>query len=146
MAAGTITLQYATGTVTVQVDSQTSLRDDLEIFDPYALGDIVATDFLEVRGYIDDNGDIIANEVRRDQASDDIVQGPADSCSGTSISLFGVIFDLVNGVTRFEDENNAQVYADAAAFCADVNNRGLFVKVQDNVTADGIADEAELED
>jgi hypothetical protein len=158
VGAGTITLQYFGGMVTVLVNSQTSLHDGQELFDPYTLGHIVATDFLEIRGSIDDNGDIVANEVRRheDTVSDDIVQGPADSCDGTSISVFGVIFDLVNGITDFEDENDdPNAYADAAAFCADVNSRGLFVKVQDNATvnngviiapADGVADEAELED
>jgi hypothetical protein len=142
---GTITLQYFTGTVTVQVDSQTSLRDDLGVFDPFSLSQVVASDFLEVRGSLDGAGNIIASEIRRDTADDDILQGPFTACDGTSVTLFGVSFSLVNGVTTFQDENDQAVYANASAFCADANNKGLFVKVKDDVVANGIADEAELE-
>ena len=145
-AASSITLQYATGTVTVLIDNQTSLRDDLGVFDPYTLGDVTATDFLEIQASLDGSGNLIATEIRRDTPEDDILEGPSTSCDGTSITLFGVSFTLLNGTTVFANENEQQVYADAAAFCADVNTRGLFVKVRDDAVADGIADEAELED
>lgn len=146
VVAGSITLQYATGTATVLVDNQTSLRDDLGVFDPYTLADITATDYLEIQASLDGGGNIVATEIRRDNPDDDILQGPSSNCDGTSITLFGVSFSLVNGTTVFENENDQQVYADAAAFCADVNARGLFVKIKDNSIANGIADEAELED
>ena len=143
--AGTITLQYATGSVTVLVDSQTSLRDDLDVFDPYEIGDIVATDFLEVRAALNGNGDIVATEIRRDSQDDDILQGPATACDGSSVTIFGVGFTLLDGTTVYENEFDQQVYAGGAAFCTDVQNRGLFVKVKDEVTANGTANEAELE-
>jgi hypothetical protein len=152
---GTITLQYFNGTVDVQIDSQTSLRDDFGGLPSYTICDVASGDFLEIRASIDGSSNIIANEVRRDDISDDIVQGPADagSCNNISISVFGVSFSF-NSATQFEDENE-QAYPNATAFCNAVNSRGLFVKVQDNATvnngviivpADGIADEAELED
>jgi hypothetical protein len=144
-ANSSITLQYATGTVTVLVDSQTSLRDDMGIFDPYSINNIVAMDFLEIEASLDDSGNIIASEIRRDSADDDILQGPSISCDGSTVNILGVNFSLVNGTTTFEDENDMQVYADAAAFCADVNSRSLFVKIKDDITANGTADEAELE-
>lgn len=152
---GSITLQYFSGTVDVQVNSQTSLRDDLGGSSSYTICDVVFGDFLEVRASIDGSGNIIANEVRRDTADDDILQGPADagSCNNAGISVFGVNFSF-DSATQFKDENE-QAYPDATAFCNAVNSSSLFVKVQDDVTvnngvitvpADGIADEAELED
>lgn len=145
-ANGTITLQYATGSVTVNVDAKSSLRDDLGVFDPYTLGDVMAGDFLEIEAGLDSNGDIVARAVRRDSLDDDVLRGPVDSCDGTSITILGVSFTLVDGTTSFQDENEAAVYANAAAFCTDVNARTLDVQVKDEVVADGVVDEAELED
>jgi len=144
---GTITLQFVPGNVTVSVTSQTSLRDDLGIFDPYTLGNIAAGNFLEIRGFVDGNGNIIADEIRRDDPDDDILQGPADSCTaGSDVVIFGLSFGLVNGTTSFEDENEVPL-ADSAAFCNAVNSSSFFVKVKDDQSSrDGVADEAELED
>ncbi len=145
--AGTVTLQYFTGTVSVHIDSQTSLRDDTGEIEPYTLADVTAGHFLEIEGLVDDSGNIVAREVRRHDLDDDVLQGPKDSCDGTSIVLFGVSFSLVNGTTSFEDENEDDTaYADAAAFCDDVNARNPIVQIKDEVTPDGIADAAEVED
>lgn len=145
-SAGTITLQYVNAAVTLLVDSQSSLRDDRGIIDPYALADVAVGDFLEIEAILNDVGDLIAREVRRHSPDDQLLQGPVDSCDGTSISILGVSFSLLDGTTSFEDEHENPVYADAAAFCADVNARNLFVTVKDEIIADGIADGAELAD
>jgi hypothetical protein len=139
-----LTLQFNGGTVDVVVDSQTSLRDDLGIFDPYALGNVVATDFLEISGSINGNGIITAEEIRRDNASDDILQGPADSCIGTTLAVLGIDFTLQDGLTTYQDQLDNPI-ANAANFCAAVNASSLFVKVRDDLSPNGIADEAELE-
>jgi hypothetical protein len=145
-AGGTVTLQFVPGNVTVNVTNQTSLRDDLGVFDPFTLGNISAGNFLEIRGFVDGNGNIVADEIHRDTADDDILQGPADSCTaGSNVTIFGVSFLLIDGTTTFEDENDAPL-ANSTAFCNAVNASNFFVKVKDDQSSrDGIADEAELE-
>jgi len=141
-----LTMSFNGGTVDVVVDNQTSLRDDLGAFDPYRFGNIVATDFLEIRGSINGNGIITADEIRRDSVNDDILQGPADSCAGTALTVLGVDFTLQDGTTTYEDQfDNPNTLTTAAAFCSAVNSAGLFVKVKDDLNPNGIADEAELE-
>lgn len=148
----TITLQYHGALVTVQVDSQTSLRDEAGEDEYLSLAEIGSTDFLEIHAALDDDGHIVASEVHRvwmagdpaDETGDDILQGPADSCDASGVTIFGVDF-VLNGDTSFQDENEDTV-TDATAFCNAVDTSGLYVKVQDNHPADGIADEAELED
>lgn len=138
-----LTMEFSGGTVDVVVDSQTSLRDDSGNI---TLGSIVATDFLEIRGSINGGGIITAAEIRRDSVSDDILQGPADSCDGTTVSVLGVSFSLLDGTTSYRDQfNDPNAIPNAAAFCAAVNSNGLYVKVKDDVAPNGIADEAELE-
>ena len=141
-----LTMAFNGGTVDVVVDNQTSLRDDLGAFDPYQLGNIVATDFLEIRGSINGNGIITADEIRRDSVNDDILQGPADNCTGSTLTVLGVSFTLLDGTTTYEDQfDNPNTLLTAAAFCSAVNSGSLFVKVKDDLNPDGIADEAELE-
>lgn len=139
-----LTMQFNGGTVDVVVDTQTSLRDDLGIFDPYVLGDVAATDFLEIRGSINGNGIITAEEIRRDNAGDDILQGPADSCVGTTLTVLGIGFTLQDGFTTYQDQFDNPI-ANAANFCSAVNASSLAVKVRDDLSPNGIADEAELE-
>lgn len=136
-----LTMEFSGGTVDVVVDSRTSLRDNSGNI---SLSSIVATDFLEIRGSINGNGIITADEVRRNSVNDDILQGPADSCSGTTVSVLGVSFSLQDGLTSYKNQFNNPI-ANAAAFCSAVNSSSLFVKVKDNLTPNGIADEAELE-
>lgn len=145
-SGGTITLQFVPGNVTVNVTSQTSLRDDLGVFDPFTLGNIAAGNFLEIKGFVDGSGNIIADEIRRDNTDDDILQGPASSCTaGSNVIIFGVSFVLLDGTTTFEDENDAPLL-NSTAFCNAVNASPFFVRVKDDqASRDGIADEAELE-
>lgn len=138
----TLTLAFIGGSVDVNVDSQTSLRDDNGSIN---LADISAPDFLEIRASINGNNIITADEIRRPgSAGDDILQGPASSCDGSTVTVLGVDFDLLNGTTSYQDQFDNTI-ANASAFCAAVNSGSLFVKVRDNLTANGIADEAELE-
>jgi len=106
---------------------------------------VAANHFLEIRAALDGDGNIVASEIRRDEPGDDILQGPADGCDGSSVTIFGVGFTLDAG-TSLQDENEDEIYANATAFCDDLNARGLFVRVKDEVVADGTAEEAELED
>ena len=124
---GTITLQYHGGLVTVQVDSRSSLRDEAGEDEYLLLAEIGATDFLEIHAGLDNDGNIVASEVKRvwmagdppEEVGDDILQGPADDCDGSSVSVFGVGFTL-DGGTSLQDENEDPV-ADAASFCTAVD-------------------------
>jgi hypothetical protein len=150
---GSITLDFVPGSVVVQVDSQTLLRDDTEVVDSLTLADLVPlNDFLEVEAYLGDGGQLIATEIRRDQRDNDLLQGPAENCDGVVLTILGLGFGLEDNVTSYQDENEDPV-GSALEFCA-LANVGTLVKAVDEYDdeqlpvrfPDGIADEAELED
>lgn len=143
---GTLTLQFAPGTLNVVVDSRTTLRDDTGVDDSLTLNEIVATDFLEVEAFRDDSsGALIATEIRRDTLDDDILQGPLDACAAdTSVTLLGLTYTLLAGTTEYQDQNDAPI--SGTTFCSAANSGGFFIKIRDDLAPDGIADEAELED
>jgi hypothetical protein len=149
--AGSITLAFvpAGGSLTVRVDSRTTLRDDTGFADPLLLTDLATGNYLEIEAYRDDSGNFIATEIRRDETDDDLLQGPADSCAANMVTILGIGFGLIDGITRYDDEDETgSSIGSAAEFCAQVNV-GTLVKVVDNLSGggpDGVADEAELED
>jgi len=142
---GTLTLQFVPGTLTVVVDSRTTLRDDTGVDDSLTLSEIVATDFLEVEAFRDDStGALIATEIRRDTLDDDSLQGPVDACvADTSVTVLDLTYTLLAGTTAYQDQNDAPI--NGADFCTGANTGGFFVKIRDDLAPDGIADEAELE-
>ena len=144
---GSITLQLAPGNLTVMVDSQTALRDDTGVEELLALAEIGSTDFLEVEAFRDDaSGNLVATEVRRDEVGDDVLQGLVDSCTGGRVFILGLDYILADGTTSYVDEDEVPLVSQtAAAFCDAQAAGGFFVKVKDEFTADGVADEAELE-
>jgi hypothetical protein len=149
--AGSITLAFvpAGGSLTVRVDSRTTLRDDTGFADPLLLTDLATGNYLEIEAYRDDSGNLIATEIRRDETDDDLLQGPADSCAANMVTILGIGYGLIDGITRYDDEDETgSSIGSAAEFCALVNV-GTLVKVVDNLSGggpDGVADEAELED
>ena len=145
VTAGSITLALNPGSLTVMVDNQTALRDDTGTVELLTLTDIGAGDFLEIEAYEDDaSGDLIATEIRRDDLDDDILQGPVDSCEGSQVTILGLDYTLADGTTIYRDQNEAPLL-NAIDFCTAQAAGGFFVKVKDELVADGIADEAELE-
>ncbi len=149
--ANTVTLQFANGTVTVQLNNQTQMEDTMA-GGMITLGAVQAGDFLEVRGFLGDNpaAPVVASEVRRSALDDAIIEAPVDSfVSNAGVTLLGVPFDTVNGTTVFLDETGgSELVISEAQFYAGLQ-AGCIVKIQDSntplATADGIADEAELE-
>ena len=150
---GSITLDFVPGSVVVQVDSQTLLRDDTEVVDSLTLADLVPlNDFLEVEAYLGDGGQLVATEIRRAERDNDLLQGPVEDCDGVVLTILGLGFGLEDNVTSYQDENEDPV-GSAAEFCA-LANVGTLVKAVDEYDdeqlpvrfPDGIADEAELED
>jgi len=148
MDAGSITLAFVSGSLTLRVDSQTILRDDTDVADPLLLTDLGPGDFLEIEAYADDSGNLIATEIRRDETGDDLLQGTVESCSANMLTILGIGFGLEDGVTSYEDQGETGSIDTAAEFCAQAGV-GTLVQVIDKLSGsgpDGVADEAELED
>jgi hypothetical protein len=146
-SAPNITLSFNSGTVDVVTDGNTDYEDDV-VGSGYDFSAVDLGHFVKVEGHLDADGNVLAAQVKRVDPSDDIVQGPVSDCtSGApgSITLMGVTFSLLNGTTSYADQNENSV-SDNTAFCNLVNAGTYFVKVQDDATANGVADEAELED
>jgi hypothetical protein len=143
---GSITLVLDPGNLTVTVDNQTALRDDTGVEALLALGEISTGDFLEVEAFRDEaSGNLIATEIRRDAPDDDILQGPVDSCVGSQVTILGLSYTLIDGLTTYEDQNENPL-PNGNDFCTAQVAGGFFVKVRDNRVADGVADQAELQD
>jgi len=146
---GSVTLLLVANTaqLTVQTNSRTQFEDKTGAVDSLRLADIGTGDYLEIRGFIDDGGVVVASEVRRDDATgeDVILQGPVNSSSpDTSVTILGVTFNTQVGVTEFE--NSLDLPISSSAFYGALS-AGTVVKIKDdNVPGDGIADEASLED
>ena len=137
---GTLTLQFVTGTVTVQVDSTTLLDDDTDQADPLTLGDIASGDFLEVEA-IKIGDSLVASRVRRDEQDDNILQAQVDSFNaGVNITLLGITFSTAGA--EFENQNNSAISSEIFFGQLQV---GDLVKVKDQAVADGVADTVEFE-
>lgn len=138
----TITLQLFPGSVVIQVNSQTLLKDDLTGSTLTLSGIVQGTDFLEIRGYLDANGNIIASEVSRDTPDKDIVQAPVESfVNGSSITVLGLTYSTNSATTDFQLANDTST--DSATFYMSLSN-GDLVKLEDE-NQNGIADEVEIE-
>jgi len=136
----TITMGYFSGTVPVLVDNKTSFKDGLT-FNLIASGD-----FLEIEGYQDLAGNVIASQVKLKTTDKDLLQGPVDapkSSGGAQITVLGVQYIMGFG-TDYADQS--EVSKTSAEFFA-LMNVGETVKIEDdlNPATDGVADEVELE-
>jgi len=137
---GTITLQFFTGTVIVQVDRTTLLYDDTDQEDLLTLGDIASGNFLEVEAIKTGNA-LVASRVRRDEQDDDILQAQVDSFNvGVDITLLGITFSTAGA--EFESQNDSAISAET--FFGQLRV-GDLVKIRDDAVTNGIADTVEFE-
>jgi len=137
---GTITLQFFTGTVTVQVASTTLLDDETDRADPMKLGDIASGDFLAVEAIRVEDA-LVASRVRRDEQGDDTLQAQVESFNaGVDITLLGITFSAVTA--EFENQDNSAL--SSQTFFGKLRV-GDLVKVKDDKLTDGVADEVEFE-
>lgn len=134
--------------VTVHVDAITQSRDDLFGVSDFRLKDVAAGDFLEVRGFVDEFGDLVADELRRDDSDDVRFRARVedfDSVAGTFVLLGQTI--STDGLTEFEDEFGG-VFPSRDAFFAALR-LGDLVKVRDREDGDeatiDVADDVEFE-
>lgn len=148
---GSITLLLANNLqqLRVQSNSRTQFDDKTDVTDALRLSDISPGDYLEIRGFVDDTGAVVASEVRRDDADGEDVelQGPIGSfVLNTSVTILGITFLTDENVTEFENTLDQPISSNAF-YGALVPAQGTLVKIEDdNVPGDGIADEASLED
>jgi hypothetical protein len=139
-AESTLTLQFFTGTVTVQVDSTTLLDDDTDQAEPLTLGDIASGNFLEVEA-IRVGAALVASRIRRDEQDDTILQAPVDSfTAGVDITLLGITFSTAGAA--FESQGDEDISAETFFGQLQV---GDLIKIKDEEVADGVADEVEFE-
>ena len=106
--AGTVTVLD----ITIHVDSLTRMEDKLLDTQPFALQDISAGQFIEVRGSENPNaaGEVLAARLERDDPDDTILQGIVESVTEPMITILGVRIDT-SGVSQqnFEDENDQPI-------------------------------------
>ncbi len=139
--SGTITLGFAAGNVSFEVNSQTELDDETDTFDPLSLSDLRTGDFLEVEALLS-GSQLIATEVRLEEPDDELVQGPVESfVSGGEITILGLTFQTAGA--EFEDDDDQSLTP--GAFFSQLDD-GDLVKITDDLPADGVADEVEFED
>jgi hypothetical protein len=148
--AGTVTLQVVSGQpdLTITTDSQTQIEDKRDEEEPFGISNIDTGDYLNVEGYVDGNGNVIAAQIEREELESTELRGPADkpptfggNLAGT-VSIFGIEIDT-DASTKFEDDN--EVTIDGDDFFVQVND-GDLIEFEDELPVDGIADEVEFED
>ena len=146
---GSVTLLLVNNSqpLTVQTNSRTQFEDKTGTLDTLRLSDIGTGDYLEISGFLDGGGAVVASEVRREDASGEevILQGPVSSwTTDNSVTILGVTFTTSVTGTEFRDDLDLPLTS--SAFYGELST-GTLVKIKDdNVPGDGIADEASLED
>jgi len=136
-------IPMSTSTLLISTDNTTQLNDQTEVdIDPLTLADLSSGDFLEIEAR-ELNGNIIATQIKRNEIDDFVLQGVVDSIEPeTSVTILGISYS-VDPDTQYEDteENPLQ----AAAFF-NLLKLGDFIKIKDEISADGIADKISFED
>ena len=152
LSTNTFTVEPVAGQlIKVTVNSDTQLEDEVNENEQYTLTDLFNNlGFVEVRGFDDGNGGIIAVEVDLKEESDVVLQGYAtaatgDATNGGTITILGVTFNFVES-TDFEDVNDINmINSQVDALINAISSTPQLLKVQDDQTADGIADEIDIE-
>ncbi len=137
---GSITLQFATGTLDLVTNTSTRMKDDTGSVEILTFSGLNAGDYLEAKLF-DDGNDLVALEIKRDDDDKDIVQGPVESLSEQllSVTLFGLTFSVDGAV--YQNQNDQLI--SASQFFSAVSP-GTIIKLTDE-NSDGTAEEVELE-
>jgi hypothetical protein len=136
--------------VAVSVNSATRFDDKLLDLLRFGLGDLTAGDFIEIRGYSDGNGGVVATRLERMSVADEVsVQGPVEAFDGTTGTVTILGLTLVSDVaTSWEDANDLPLTQ--AEFFAAVQLDQLVKVDGDSDAIDkrvmGVAEEVEFED
>lgn len=132
--------------LTITTTPTTRYEDDSDMDDDaFGLGDIASGNWVEVKAFADGSGDLVATEIERDDADDEVeIRAPLDSVSRPDLQLLGLTVQT-DANTRFEDASEMPISADD--FFAQAG-AGTVVQITGIVIGDGVilASEAELEE
>jgi hypothetical protein len=117
-----------------------------------ASGGITDGERVEVRGYVDTAGDIVAERIKDNAGGGNkaILQARVTAEVGNVLTMLGINADLT-GATQFQDVDDQPLAGGLAAFLAavtpaSIDSPGTLVKVKGDYAAGTIAvEEAELE-
>jgi hypothetical protein len=125
----------------VQVNNQTQLEDETGVMDPLTLGDLSSGDFVEIET-VSSEDELTATSIHRDEVDDDEVEAPVESFeAGASVTVLGITYFTTGA--DFENSNDLPI---SSTEFYDQVQVGSMVKIKDELTPDGIADEVEFED
>lgn len=142
IAAWMLSIELVTGapTVSVKADGATQISDDSPLtFDQLMVGDLV-----RVRGP-NDGALVLAHDIKRKDDDAVTLGGPLsgfDSTAGT-LSILGITYS-VDADTQYEFNGVQDILTDRTTFFAALT-LGAIVSIEDELPADGIADEVELD-
>ncbi len=133
------------GSVEIVTNAETEFEDDSPLELPnFSVADMNVGDFVVVEG-VESSGKVIAGAVKRKDSADpddSELEGQVDSfVVDTSITVLGIAFG-VDGSTQYEDSSES---VSSVVFFGNLGI-GDQVEIVDEVTADGIAEEVELDD
>ena len=135
--------------ITVKIDKSTEIEDESGVITnpDNVISNLSSGDFVEVEGYLDGSGAIIASEFERETTTDHvIVQGIMESFNaGSTVKVLGVEFQVQQPETEYEDENDATLTP--AEFETNTQDNVTLIKVKDRNDrgVPGVADEVEIE-
>ncbi len=142
LTAGTLTLLG----ITISVNAATLFEDDRDGLASFELVDVLAGDFIEIRGYETAAGSVVATRFERDVTDDVVLQGRVDSFDPGSqaVMVLGMLIPAAaSGAFVDVDETP---FTDAAAFFAALQVGNLLrVTDEDDGDATSIDVPTELE-
>lgn len=129
--------------ITVRVNEQTEMEDDIGDNEAFLLSELQLGDFVEVEAFDDGSGVINAVELDRKDIDSIQIEGPVSAYnpSEQTVTLFGQTFDL--SYADYEDETDMDITSDVFYGQLAV---GSFVELTDETPSDGVIDKAELEE
>jgi hypothetical protein len=132
------------GTVTalgieVIVNNSTEMEDDRDEVKPFGLSDIAEGDRVEIKAFVDGDGNAVAAKLKREEAQTDgrvRLQGPVASANGNVVTVLGATIDTTEiPDNRFENVNDQQITR--AEFLNLAQQEGNLVKFRGTKGADG---------
>lgn len=133
--------------ITVEVKPGTLIKDDREDERPFGIEDIEEGDFLEIKGFLDDDNKIVAIKLEREDDKDEVLlKGIVDAKNkaAMSIRILDKTVDLSGA--EFEDGNEQHITADV--FFGAITEGVTTVEVKGTLDTNGdiLADKSELDD
>ena len=134
--------------IPIQLDGQTRVRDQRDGLEPFGLDDVMAGDFLEIRGIARADGTVTATRLERGDPDDLRLEGPVDMLDPDA-GMFTILSVAVEtgSSTRFATDDGMLL---SAGQFFDLVMAGDVVEVKDREDGDeteiDFADEVELEE